>query len=795
MLGNIKRFMQFDRAIQIEAENGDALVVYLAPNLVQVRFSATREFKQVLSYALEPTFAPLVVNMTVNDTPEWIDTRTEALMVQVHRVSGAMRIRLANGQDVSLDTGQGLHFTPEGHPAWTRQLPDGEHAHGLGERATGLNLRGKRYQLWNYDFKNYQRGSDPLYYSIPFYLGVHADYTLGVFWDNPARGIVDIGATQPDQMTFSSETGELIFYVIADRQAPNVLKRYFELTGNPLMPPLWAFGYHQSRYGYNDTTRYRELMREFRTRKIPCDVLHFDISYMDGYRVFTYDKDKFGDLPVLLRQFKERGFRSIAILDPGVKIDKRYAAYSSGVEQDIFLKKSDGSHYEARVWAGESVFPDFTKPEARRWWGKQVAKFVEMGIDGLWNDMNEPTIFLDWEKPGEMPHDLPYHWDGHGSTQHEGGQNVYGMQMTRATYEGLLRAYPDRRPFVLTRSTYAGGHRYAVTWTGDNTSDWDHLKLSIAMALNSALSGMIFTGPDVGGFFETPDPELYSRWVQLASLFPLFRTHSMLETPNQEPWSFGKETEDIARKFINLRYQLLPYLYSAYAQASTQGLPMLRPTFFLDPNDEQLHNQDDAFMVGDALFVAPVLEPGVSKRSVYLPRGVWYDFWTNRLIDGKRTVEVEAPLDHMPIYARAGAVVPMWDVMQYVGEKRVEELQLKVFAGPGESAFYEDAGEGLGYQNGEYRWSYLTCLSLPGSAFAINRRVAGNYTPGYRNIRLNIIGLPTEPDVVKVDDLPAPIWFFEKGVVEILTSPFRTIELTGKRRDPSSTADTVVSRR
>lgn len=795
MLGIINNYMRFDRALQIEAEHGDALVVYLAPNLVQIRFSPTRDFKQVLSYALEPTFAPLVVDMTVSDTPEWIDTRTEAMMVQVHRATGALRVRLANGQEVSMDAAQGLHFTANDHPAWTRQLPSNEHAYGLGERATGLDLRGQRYQLWNYDFKNYQRNDDPLYYSIPFYLGVHAAYALGVLWDNPGRGAVDIGAAHPEHLTFSSETGELIFYLIADRRAERVLMRYFELTGRPLQPPMWAFGYHQSRYGYNDTARYRELMREFRQRKIPCDVLHFDIPYMDEYRVFTFDKQKFGDLPVLLRQFKERGFHSVAILDPGIKVDKQYDVYTSGVEQNVFLKNKDGSHYEAKVWAGLSVFPDFTNPETRRWWGKHVARFVEIGFDGLWNDMNEPTIFLDWEKPGEMPKGLSYNWDGHGSTQHAGGQNVYGMQMTRASYEGLLRAYPDKRPFVLTRSTYAGGHRYATTWTGDNTSSWDHLRLSISMVLNSGLSGMIFTGPDVGGFFETPAPELYARWVQVASLFPLFRTHSMLETPNQEPWSFGKETEDIARKFINLRYQLLPYLYSAYAQGASQGLPMLRPTFLLDPSDEKLYTQDDAFMVGDALFVAPVLEKGATKRSVYLPRGVWYDFWTNRLIDGKRTIEVQAPLDHMPMFAKAGSVIPMWDVMQYVGEKPLEELHMKVYAGPGESAFYEDAGEGLAYQDGEYRWSYLTCLSLPGSAFAINRRVAGNYTPPYRNIRLDVVGLPTEPEVVKVDDLPAPIWFFEKGTVEILTSPFKTIELTGKRRDPSSTADTVVSRR
>lgn len=794
MLGFVKNFTRYDRAIQVQAEHGDMLVVYLAPNIIQIRVSPQREFKAVLSYALDASFSPAIVDLTVNDTAEWIDTRSEAMMCQVRRTDSALRFRLAHGQEVSLDTGAGLTWQGDS-VSWTRQLPEDEHAYGLGGRAQGLDLRGKRYSLWNTDAVHFKRESDPLYSSIPFYLGVHADYALGVLWDNAARGYVDIGAAQAEQMTFSSETGEMLFYIIADRRADKVLMRYFELTGKPLMPPIWAFGYHQSRYSYESADRFREIMREFRKRKIPCDVLHFDIDYMDGYRVFTYDRKKFGDMPVLLRQLKERGFHSIAILDPGVKVDEDYAVYKSGVEEEVFIKQKDGELYKAEVWPGESVFPDFTNPTTRRWWAKHVAAFVDVGFDGVWNDMNEPTIFDPKTVVDTLPDDLAVNWDGHGSTQLAGGHNTYGMQMTRASSEGLLRARKDKRPFVITRASYAGGHRYSSTWTGDNTADWDHLRLSISMSINSGLSGMIFTGPDIGGHHGTPEPELYARWIQAAALFPFCRTHTVKGTADQEPWSFGKEVEEVARKALNLRYELLPYLYSSYAQASTQGLPLLRPTFLHDPSDEKLYTQDDVFMVGDALLVAPMLEKGATKREVYLPRGVWYDFWTNRLIDGKRTIEVEVPLDHIPLYARAGSVIPMWNLMQYVGERPVEEMRMKIFAGPGESAFYEDAGEGLDYLTGEYRWSYLTCLSMPGGAFAVNRRVAGSFQPSYSKIRLDIIGLPNEPEAVKIDEIPAPIWFFEKGVVEILTSPFRTVELVGKRKDPASTADTVVSRR
>ncbi|PJF43936.1 MAG: hypothetical protein CUN55_06570 [Phototrophicales bacterium] len=796
MLGLVQRFERFDRGVQIIAENATALIVYLTPSIIQVRVSTTGTFKPLLSYALSSDFKPAPVEVQITDSAEIIDMRSDKLRCEVSHVNGALHFKLPNGRTVSQDTGNCLHHDGEA-VSWTRQLSPQEHCFGLGERALGLDMRGKKVKLWNTDAHRYERGSDPLYFSIPFYVGVHPEYALGVLWDNPARGEVDMGATNPEQMTIQNESGEICFYVMADRRVDGVLTNYFELTGRPIMPPLWIFGYHQSRYGYQSSSKFRELMAEFRKRSIPCDVLHFDIDYMDGYRVFTYDKTAFGDMPVLLRQMQEKGFKSIAILDPAIKVDENYAIYKDGLATDIFIKDKSGKPFVGKVWAGDSVWPDFTKPQTRRWWGKLVAQFVQTGFDAVWNDMNEPSVFHpDPEQVvTTLPDDLPVDWDGHGRDQKSGGHNVYGMQMTRASYDGLRRARPDKRPFVLTRSTYAGGHRYAGVWTGDNASSWDHMKLSISMLIHAGLSGMVFAGPDIGGFFGTPEPELYARWIQMAAFFPFCRTHTMKDTPDQEPWSFGKEVEDIARKYLTLRYELLPYLYSAYAQASTQGLPMIRPTFMHDPKDEKLYEQDDAFMVGDALFIAPVLEKGATSRELYLPRGVWYDYWTHKLIDGSRTITVQAPLDHLPLYVRAGHILPMWQPMQYVGQKRIEEMKLRVFAGPGESAIYEDAGEGMEYLEGEYRWSYLTCLSMPGGAFAINRRVAGKYTPPYNKFRIEIIGLPNEPESVRIDDIPAPVWFFDNGIVEILTSPFTKIELVGKRRDPSTLADTVVSRR
>jgi alpha-glucosidase len=393
---------------------------------------------------------------------------------------------------------------------------------------------------------------------------------------------------------------------------------------------------------------------------------------------------------------------------------------------------------------------------------------------------------------GVIPDYIPANWEGQGNTHLGGAHNVYGTQMARATRMGMEKARPDKRPFVLTRAAYAGAQRYTVSWTGDNRSEWDHLKLSISMVLNLSLSGMFFTGPDIGGFMGDSEPELYARWIQLSSLLPFCRTHTATGTIDQEPWSFGPEVEKIARKYIELRYQLLPYLYSTYVQGALNGVPMVRPTFWEDPSDVRLYNQDDVYLVGDALLVAPIVEKGATKREFYLPRGVWYNFWTRKLIDGARTIEVEAPLDEMPIFVRAGRVLPMWPVMQYVGERPVEELQLLAFAGIGETTLYEDAGEGLGYRNGEYRYSYFSNKFLPGGQYAVEWRRAGKYEPPYKRVRLEIIGIPGEPDMLFVDDQPAALWFFENGMVEVLGNPFSQVRMVGKSADSSEAAKTVA---
>ncbi len=793
-LGTLRNFEKLDDGVQVMGENGSLSLRFLAPNLIQVRVRPDHQFPTPFSYSIDSNFTPEISSLTVSEDTDVVLVGAGAMACLISRHNCQLRIVLPSGQEVSLDADTGLAWNNDETVRWRRHLPPEERCHGLGQRAWGLDLRGKSWQLWNYDPVTYHRDSDPCYFSIPFYLGVHKDYSLGVLWDNPARGRVDLGAAQTDRMEFSSEAGELRFYLIADENPKKVTKRYFELTGMMPLPPLWAFGYHQSRWSYTPSNRFRELAAEFRRRQIPCDVLHFDIDYLDGFRVFTWDPHTFGDLSSLISELNSQGFKTISIVDPGIKADPNYGVFKSGQAVDAFLKYPDGSLFLAPVWAGESAFPDFTNPAVRSWWAEHVAKLMAVGFDALWNDMNEPTVFLP-KGAGTIPEYIPADMEGHKGTHLQGAHNVYGMQMARATTEGLLRARPDERVFSLTRAAYAGAQRYTGSWTGDNVSTWDHLRLSISMVLNLGLSGITFTGPDIGGWADSPDPELYARWIQVGSMLPFCRTHTAKDTKDQEPWSFGTEVEAIARRYISLRYQLLPYIYSSFAQCAAHGTPLVYPTFMYDPTDEKLANQDDAFMLGESLLIAPVLEKGATSREIYLPRGVWYDFHTNKLIDGARSIQVDAPLDHMPMYAKAGKLIPMWETMQYVGEKTVEELQLRAFAGPGETAIYEDSGTGLGYTQGQYRWSYFTLSFMPNGQFAIDWRTAGSYEPPYKKARLEVIGIPGEPGQVLVDGQPAPLWFFEGGHVEILSNPFSSVRLVGKARSDSAAAETIARKK
>jgi len=775
-LGKVHEIERRPRGAVLQAEQGSVEIYFLSPDIVRVRMRRDNDFLPPFSYAVEKVDWPSTL-VTYEEEMAVFTIRTEHLVCRVHRTPCRLIFETAEGQVISEDA-DGLAWR-EHEVQWNRRLPEQEWSYGLGQRASSLNLRGKRLALWNADPRPYSRGTDPVYCSIPFYLGVRADLAYGIFWDNPARGYVDVGAGKSNEMTFFAEDGELRFYLMAGSTAQTVLALYTELTGRMPLPPMWALGFHQSRSSYKSDAVFRSLANEFRQRRLPCDALYFDIEYMDDYQCFTWDRKNFALLPGLLSDLERQGFKSVTILNPGIGVKTGDPVYEEGVQEDVFLKYPDGTWVAGPVWPSQCYFPDFTCARVRAWWADRINTLVQAGFAGIWTDMNEPALMT--TKPGEtLPDYVRHDWDGLGQTHVQGGHNVYGMLMARATREGLIKYRPDKRPFVITRAGYAGMQRYASSWTGDNVSSWDHLRLSISMVLNMGLSGAPFTGPDIGGFWGEPDGELYTRWMQLGSMLPFFRVHSMQWSPPQEPWAFGERYEHIIRHYLELRYQLLPYIYSTFAQCAQEGLPIIRPVFMIEPDNPDARTIDDEFLLGDSILVAPVLEPKATQRQVYLPRGVWYEYDTGRLIDGAQEVTIAAPLERMPIYIRAGRVIPMWPVMQYVGERRLEESRLRVYAGSGESSVYEDAGEGMAYQRGEYRWSYFTCKFLSTGQFAIEWRRAGKYEPPYPQMRVEVVGIPSEPESVEMDGQAAPVWYYEGGMVEFIVKPFGEARIGGR---------------
>jgi alpha-glucosidase len=781
-LGAVQQVIPYERGVRLGCQHGWAELHWIAPDCLRVRLRiADGNFIEPFSYAVSKVDWHVVQSQLIEGS-DALELRSAELVCRVDKRSLRIGLEGIDGNLYCVDRA-GMAYREDGSVRLSMALQPGESSYGMAERAAGLQLRGKKFTLWNTDPDSYSRGTDPLHYSIPFYLGVHSQGVYGVFWDNASRGKADLGAGRADELVFEAEAGELRYYLFAGSDVKSVVARYTELTGRIPLPPLWSLGYQQARFSYYPQDSVLKVAEAFRHHSVPCDVLYLDIHHMNEFRVFTWDSERFPNPQAMLNNLHEQGFHVVAVVDPGVKVDPKYGVYTTGIEQGVFLKYPDGERVTAAAWGGLSHFPDFTNPATRAWWAGQVASYVSVGIDGLLNDMTEPTVFT-LDAPSTVPDAAQHNQDGLGGN-HVESHNLYGMLMARASREGLQKSKPDVRPYNLVRSGFAGTQRYAGSWTGGNAADWDQLRLSISMALNMGLSGVPMIGPDIGG-----SPELFTRWLQAASLMPFFRANSRLATQPQEPWVFGQPYEVINRLTIELRYKLLPYLYSVVAQAREYGWPVVRPIFMAEPDNPAIRNIDDSYLLGDVLLVAPVLEPGAVRRSVYLPAGRWYDYWSNELLEGGETIAVPAPLERLPLFVRAGAVLPCWPEMQYVGEKPIETLTYRVYPGNFETVLYEDLGEGLEYLHGDYRWLYLSC-AWEDSLLVINRRIAGRYEAPYTHIKLEILGFDEEPQRVRIDRQGAPLWFYDDGLLELTIDNFQRVEVL---RKPLPTDRTIVRR-
>lgn len=738
------------------ADGSTVTLTILAPDLVRVRtlFPGQRPALDH-SWAVARTDWP-ATPFEFSEDATTVTLTTAELKVVISRDPLLIEFRdRATGHVINADSRPMAREPKSGKVAAAKKLGYDEHFYGLGEKAARLDRRRGRFELWTSDTPGYVEGTDPIYQSIPFYVGLENGIAYGLFYDNAWRSTFEFGHLTQEAVEYSAAGGELNYYFFAGPSLKKVVSRYTELTGRIPMPPLWSLGHQQSRYSYYPDKMVEAVAAKYRAHDLPLDVLYLDIHYMDGYRVFTWDKTRFPDPVGMTRRLAAQGIRVVTIIDPGVKYQPEggYAAYDEGRAKDYFLRQTDGSVYVGEVWPGKAVFVDYTKEAARRWWGDLHRALTDAGVAGIWTDMNEPADFLD---PSGKRHANIVFDDLGQKTPYNGMRNTFALNMARATYEGLQRLQPDRRPFVITRAGYAGIQRYAVKWTGDNNATFPALSLNVPMFASLGLSGETFVGADIPGFIGRGDGELLARAYQIAAFAPFFRNHSAIDSYDKEPWRFGRYYEDIVRKFIKLRYQLLPFLYTTIEEAHRTGVPLFRPLVLNFQDDENTATIDDEFMVGDALLAAPVTRAAQRERELYLPAGLWFNYWTGATVPGGQTITEKVPLDHLPLYVRGGSILPSTVAMSHTGEKPWNPLRFDIYPdanGAASGSLYEDDGLSPAYTRGALR---RTTLSFAHRKLTI--AVEGAFQPAPRDFEIVLHGSAAQQLLVDGQPLPADAW-------------------------------------
>ena len=749
-----------DRGLRLRSGTTTVEVTALAPDLFRVgMFPEGRTPRYRTEAIAKEDWEPVEVSMQESDHELTLSTTAATAHVSLD----PLRVRFTDGsgREFAADDevlgmgpvvtpGADVFSQPLGSPVRLyKKRQEGERYFGCGERTSGLEKTGSRQVFWNVDPPEGHTASfNNLYSSIPFVLSMAGGKAHGLFFDNTHRIELDLALEDEGRAYFGAEGGDVVYYVFCGPTPASVLDRYTELTGRIPMPPVWSLGNQQCRYSYMDEAEVRDVARNFRERDIPCDVIYLDIHYMDGYRVFTWDRERFPDPEGLISDLHEQGFHVVTIVDPGVKVDEDYPVYVEGRDRDLYCKTNEGEEYHNFVWPGLCAFPDFTSPEVREWWGENHKVLTDVGVDGIWCDMNEPALFV--PRQSTMP-DHVVHPGGGEPKWHAQIHNTYGSLVARAAREGLLKLKPNERPFVITRAGYAGLQRHAMQWTGDNSSWWEHLWMSMPQLQNLGLSGVAWAGVDVGGFFGDSNGELLARWTEMGAFQPFCRNHSAIGTRSQEPWAFGEPYESVCRKMLKLRQRLLPYLYTLFERCHRTGAPILRPLLFEYPEDETTYTADDEFLLGDALLVAPISRPGIEHRHVYLPKGTWLHFWTGERLDGPTHVLAHAPLGEPAVYLKANTPLPMGPDAAHTGEGTTDPPTVLVHpasgAAPGSTSLYEDAGDGFGYEGGEFARREVYCETSADRIVVRFGEREGLFVPPRETVLLELRGVESARSV------------------------------------------------
>ncbi len=767
--------------LSVSNKQGTVWVSPITPFMVRIRFAASSDEFHDESWAVTAELRKSKVAAQIAGST----LTTTNLVAHVDPETLAVSVKDRNGKPIVTDAAipivrNGSQFTIN------KKLAIGEKIFGMGDKTGALDRRARAFTNWNTDFYGFKASDDPIYKSIPLYISTGGEGgAYGLFLDNPFRSWFDFGQRSDDILSFGAEDGAIDYYVIAGPTVAEVVRRYTDLTGKAPLPPRWALGYQQSRWSYTSEVEVRELAKRLRNEKVPTDVIWLDIDFQDRNRPFTIDRKAFPTFEKMISDLDAQGIKTVAITDLHIASAKNqgYSPYDEGIAKDHFLKNADGSVYVGPVWPGPSVFPDFTRKVTREWWGGLFKDLTDAGVAGIWNDMNEPAIF---ETPTKtMPLTVQHRIEDDGfrsrTTSHREVHNVYGMENSRATYDGLRKLRPDARAFVMTRASYAGGQRYAATWTGDNSSTWDHLKLSVAQTLNLGLSGFSWSGADVGGFTGGPSPELLTRWFQYASFAPIFRDHSQKDAPRAEPWVHGEEHLTIRRKYVEERYRLMPYIYSVAETNSRTGDPIMRPTFYSYPDVLSVDcDMSMQFTLGAKLLVAGSPKPeSPASYKACLPAGGWYDYWTGTAVKGSistngkmEMIDLQPTLETLPVFVRAGSILPKQPLVQSLNDRPKGSLELHVYPGKYCSGeIYDDDGQSMAFTRGDFLRQMVSCTANATGVTSVTlSKRTGRFAPWWKDIRLflhstqrrtaklNGKNLPVEQDgeraIVVVDDLP-----------------------------------------
>jgi alpha-glucosidase len=759
-LGNVDHVQDLKDGVELSAGHAKVRITFFRGDIVRVRVAPNGVFPKDYSWAIVQPAEPPVVK--VHDAKDQVRIASGAVVVVVNKSPLLIDFESEQGKTILADEAS-LPMAWDGQRlgVWKR-MPLLESYYGLGDKPGALNRRNRAFTLWNTDSFAWQESTDPLYKTIPFFIGLNQGTAYGIFFDNTYRSNFNFGLESPDFYSFGSEGGEINYYYLAGPEPKKIVQMFAALTGHTQLPPYWSLGFQQSRYSYYPEARVREIAKSFRDKKIPCDAIYLDIDYQKGNAPFTIDRERFPTFEQMIKDLAAENFHTVLIVDLHVKKDPGhgYAPYDTGIKNDAFVRKADGSLYVGTVWPGESVFPDFTLTRVRTWWGGFFTDFVNMGVAGFWNDMNEPALFLTPTKT--MPLDNLHRLDDGTTLDHRAVHNFYGMENVRATYDGLRTLRPNERPFVLTRAAYAGTQRYAATWTGDNISTWNHIRMSTPLMLNLGMSAYPLVGTDIGGFAGSPTPELLTRWIELGAFNPIYRDHTGSGTADQEPWVHGTEYETIRKRYIELRYRLLPYTYTAMEESFRAGIPLMRPIFLEYPQAAEFYGDERNFLFGDDFLVEPVVTEMLDAEEIKFPPGTWYDFWTSTRFTNKDKITLRPKLDELPLYVRSGAIIPLQPVIQATNVTPSGPLELRVY--PGENcrgSLYQDDGHTYDYEKGEFlRVAYACRVSSNG--VSVSSRIEKNgHTPWWNTTEVKVYGVASSPKEVRVEDQTVTGWHYD----------------------------------